>query len=73
MRGPGDLREGNAGCTTSEAPGGAWWMPAFPLRASTRYPGGLDAQTLGIGRLPSQTIWPDSLGGLWIPLGKLWG
>jgi hypothetical protein len=31
-------------------------MPAFPLRASARYPGGLDAQTLGIGRLPSQTI-----------------
>jgi len=73
MRGSSDLREGNAGCTTSEAPGGAWWMPAFPLRASTRYPRGFDAQTLGIRAGLRQTFRTDCLLGVWIFLGKAWG
>jgi len=48
-------------------------MPAFPLRASTRYPGGFDAKTLGTDPRLRQTVRRDFPRGVWIELGTAWG
>lgn len=47
-------------------------MLAFPLRTSTRYPGGFDPQTVGSGEPSRQTYWGILILSLWTNVRKSW-